>query len=100
VGTARTRRTAGARSTSGRMLREHCGRDQQEECNYQAGEPHKAPPTNDGRLYRLASDSAATLTVAQNGVNERKDSVENCHARFSKIPAAPMPPPTHIVTMP
>ena len=27
-------------------------------------------------------------------------SIEKCYARFSKIPAAPMPPPTHIVTMP
>ncbi|HWY22127.1 MAG TPA: hypothetical protein VNX26_12960 [Candidatus Acidoferrum sp.] len=42
----------------------------------------------------------STERISQKRVKERKDSVENCHVRFSKIPAAPMPPPTHMVTMP
>ncbi|HXC44294.1 MAG TPA: hypothetical protein VNY51_12330 [Candidatus Dormibacteraeota bacterium] len=38
--------------------------------------------------------------VARNRVKERNDSVKNRYVRFSKMPAAPMPPPTHMVTMP
>ncbi len=45
-------------------------------------------------------DADMPRKVLQNGVNVGKDCVEKCYAKFSNIPAAPMPPPTHIVTMP
>jgi hypothetical protein len=46
----------------------------------------------------LAVQRAVAL---QGGVlKERQDSIEKDYDRFSKMPAAPMPPPTHMVTIP
>jgi hypothetical protein len=52
VGTSRT-------ATSGRMLGNNNGREQQDNCRLQAGEPHKVPPRKQRRNGHVADDWSA-----------------------------------------
>jgi hypothetical protein len=86
------------------LVEECCAKTAEEKSNITATaklEIRIRPPDNRGRLSRPQQlDPRSIPKIARNLVKERNDSVKNCYVRFSKMPAAPMPPPTHMVTMP
>jgi hypothetical protein len=86
------------------LVEECCAETAEEKSNITATaklESRIRPPDNRGRLSGPQQlDRRSISKIARKRVKERNDSVKNCYVRFSKMPAAPIPPPTHMVTMP